>query len=179
MGFWPWNTPIGVTLGDAEAEDLIVDEEAEWTEDILFEEGTNTRACSPFERVVGIWVFARGDAGGVCAVQRAAVHRAHQGAPLSNPITPRTWPIIYRDGISTYQVGNYSIMFVDAVLYNATCKFLQNSLPQLSWDLKLSVTLNQISHLQILKLLKRETTLCPLPYFLDILLEMFKSIQKA
>jgi hypothetical protein len=39
MGFWPWNTPIGVTLGDAEAEDLIVDEEAEWTEDILFEKG--------------------------------------------------------------------------------------------------------------------------------------------
>jgi hypothetical protein len=36
MGFWPWNTPIGVTLGDAEAEDF-VDEEAEWTEDILFE----------------------------------------------------------------------------------------------------------------------------------------------
>ena len=52
-------------------------------------------------------------------------------------------------------------------------------LPQLSWDLNLSVTLNQISHLQILKLLKRETTLCPFPYFLDILLEMFKSIQKA
>ena len=61
MGFWPWNTPIGVTLGDAEAEDLIVDEEAEWTEDILFELGTNTRACSPFESVVGIWFFARGD----------------------------------------------------------------------------------------------------------------------
>jgi hypothetical protein len=61
MGFWPWNTPIGVTLGDAEAEDLIVDEEAEWIEDILFEYGTNTCACSPFESVVGIWVFARGD----------------------------------------------------------------------------------------------------------------------
>src|SRR5271170_450215 len=52
-------------------------------------------------------------------------------------------------------------------------------LPQFSWNFNLSVTLNQISHLQILKLRKRETTVGPFTHFLDILLEMFKSIQEA